>query len=191
MKFWEYNRNKVIFIAVLSFAGGLLLLMLLSGSDRLLMGRALIFAGISSFFATSVYAFRGLSYFRVMKRIMDDTSEKSIHPLFDDGYTIVLNNEANSVFFTTERLKGDIGGLPVLVAFSQGSRASWPSLIFSFYPLAHSSLGNRTSRYLSFKMGLRNRLKKDVKPEVLQFVADLKGKGYSSAEYSQYFVTAN
>jgi hypothetical protein len=191
MKFWEYNRNKVLIIALVSFLGFFMLFVLLSRSGDIPMGYATIASVVLAGFYTFVEVVRGQNHFRVMTRTTQDTSERSIRTLFDDGYNVVLQNDSSSLFFTTERLKGDIEGFPVVVSFSQGSRASWPSLVFSFYPLAHASLGNRTSRYLSFKMTLRNRLKKDIKPDVRQFIADLKAKGYTSAEYSQYFVTAN
>jgi len=191
MKFWEYNGNKVILIAVMSFFGGVLCSIFLARDMNIFQREAVVFSAVLCITATVVYTVRGLSYFRTMKRIMEDTSDLSILSLFDDGHAVILGNEHSRIFFTTERIKGDISGIPVVVSFSQGSRASWPSLVFSFYPLYHPTLGNRTSTYLSFKLNIRNRLKKDIKPEVLQFVKELKAKGYSSAEYSQFFVTAN
>jgi hypothetical protein len=190
MKFWEYNSNKVFYIAILSFLCGIVFFMLvgLTETDAL---SVLLMAGIGCAVTTIIIIIRGLNFFRTMKRITEDDTARSITELFDEGYTIILHNEHSRFFYTTESLKGEIAGMPVIVSFSQGSRASWPALVFSFYPLYHATLGNRTSKYLSFKLSIRNRLRKDIKPEVLQFVKDMKARGYASAEYSNYFVTAN
>lgn len=190
MKFWEYNSNKVFLIAILSFLGCIVFFMLV-GTPGLDPMKVLLLSGIGCVLTTVIVIIRGVNYFRTMKRITEEDTARSITELFDEGYSIILHNEHSRIFYTTEWLKGDIGGMPVVVSFSQGSRASWPALVFSFYPLYHPTLGNRTSTYLSFKLSLRNRLRKDIKPEVLQFVKDMKAKGYASAEYSNYFVTAN
>lgn len=191
MKFWEHNGSKVSFIAALSFAGSMLCMMVLGVREHFSLSRIVLFSMLLSGAVTGFFVLRGLGFYRTMRRILQDRSTLSILPLFREGYAVLLHNEHNHIFFTTERIKGEISGLPVTVAFSQGSPASWPALVFSFYPLHHATLGERTSVYLSFKLNIRNRLKKDIKPEVLRFVNDLREKGYTSAEYSNYFVTAN
>jgi len=191
MKFWEHNGSKVSFIAASSFAGSMLCLLVLGVREHLALSRIIFFSMLLSGGITAFFVLRGVSFYRTMRRILADQSALSILPLFREGYAVLLHNEHNSIFFTTERIKGEISGLPVTVAFSQGSPASWPALVFSFYPLNHATLGERTSMYLSFKLNIRNRPKKDIKPEVLRFVNDLREKGYTSAEYSNYFVTAN
>ncbi|MBX2905273.1 MAG: hypothetical protein KF744_04495 [Taibaiella sp.] len=191
MKFWEHNGSKVSFIAASSFAGSMLCLLALGVREHLSFSRIVMFTMLLSGAITGFFVLRGISFYRTMRRIIEDRSSLSVLPLFREGYNVLLHNEHNRIFFTTERIKGDISGMPVTVAFSQGSPASWPALVFSFYPLHHATLGTRTSMYLSFKLNLRNRLKKDIKPEVLRFVNDLREKGYSSAEYANYFVTAN
>ncbi len=191
MKFWEHNGSKVSFIAASSFAGSMLCLLVLGVREQFILSRIVLFSLLFSCLCTGFFVLRGISFYRTMRRIAEDRSELSILPLFREGYAVLLHNEHSRIFFTTERIKGEISGLPVTVAFSQGSPASWPALVFSFYPLNHATLGERTSMYLSFKLNIRNRLKRDIKPEVLRFVNDLREKGYTSAEYSHYFVTAN
>ncbi len=190
MKFWEYNSNKVLFMAALTFLAGAVILILTGAGETDPVGVVMFSAVICAVF-TGTFVIRGINHFRTMRRITTDTSDRSILSLFDDGYSVVLNNENSRLFYTTERLKGEISGFPVIVSFEQGSRASWPTLVFSFFPLNHPTLGNRTSAYYGVKLSLRNRLRKDVKPDVLRFAKDLRDKRYSSAEYSQYFVTAN
>jgi len=191
MKFWEHNGSKVSFIAASSFAGSVLCLMVLGVREHFSLSRIVLFSMLLSGGVTGFFVLRGLSFYRTMRRILQDKSALSILPMFREEYAVLLHNEHNHIFFTTERIRGEISGMPVTVAFSQGSPASWPALVFSFYPLHHATLGERTSVYLSFKLNIRNRLKKDIKPEVLRFVNDLREKGYTSAEYSNYFVTAN
>lgn len=191
MRFWEHNGSKVSFIAASSFAGSMLCLLILGVREHLALSRIVLFSMLLSGAITGFFVLRGISFYRTMRRIIEDRSELSILPLFREGYAVLLHNEQNRIFFTTERIKGEISGMPVTIAFSQGSPASWPALVFSFYPLHHATLGERTSVYMSFKLNIRNRLKKDIKPEVLRFVNDLREKGYTSAEYSNYFITAN
>lgn len=191
MKFWEHNGSKVSFIAASSFAGSMLCLFIPGLKEHFALPRIILLAVVFTCLSTVFFTLRGISFYRTMRRMIEDRSDLSILPLFREGYAIMLHNEDNRMFFTTERIKGEISGLPVTVSFSQGSLASWPTLVFSFYPLHHTTLGERTSMYLSFKLNIRNRLKKDIKPEVLLFVNDLREKGYTSAEYSSYFVTVN
>ena len=133
----------------------------------------------SSFFLTSLYLLHGLGFFRTIKRLTEDTTEKSIMPLFDNGYSLELENLNSKFFFTTECLKGTISGLPVNVSFSQAYGYKWPSLGFSFSSLSESGFRNNIIGYICFNLNIRNRLKRDIKPEVLKFAADLNAKGYS------------
>lgn len=191
MKFWEHNGSKVSFIAAASFAVSMAGLVILGVREHFLFSRVILLSLLCCGLATSFFTLRGISFYRTMRRVIEDRSALSILPLFRDGYSVMLHNEHSRLFFTTERIRGDIHGFPVTVSFAQGSPASRPTLVFSFYPLHHTVLGTRTSTYLIFRLNLRNRLKKDIKPEVLQFINDLREKGYTSAEYSQFFVTVN
>ncbi len=146
-----------------------------------LLGGAFIVPVIISSLFTIGYCIKGINYYRIIARLINDTSEKSIIPLFDDGFSIENADEKGKIEYTKENFKGTISGLPVEIRFFPADRATWSSLSFSFYSLSKEGFGSNVSRYISFNMNWRNRLKKDVKPEVLKFVADLKERGYSPA----------
>ncbi len=141
---------------------------------------AALFVSISFLILTiPITIVRGLIFFKTINRFKNDTTENSIIPLFDNGYTILLDDLESKISFTKENLKGTIGGLPVEVFFRPPIRIEYPCLIFRFYPLLQPDSGNDITKIIDFSLSFRYRLKKDIKPDVLKFVADLKARGYS------------
>jgi len=174
-RFWELNKVKVflvgsLYLIVYTFCYYFFHLKELEVA--LIYGIAFIVM----FFWTLIC---GINFFRAIERFRQDNSEKSFLPLFDNGFTIELNNVESKIYFTKESFVGFISGFPVVVSFQQKSRYSKAALKFSIGTMC-PGLGYK-SEWISFDLNLRNCVKEDPKPDVLKFLADLKEKGYAPA----------
>jgi hypothetical protein len=119
--------------------------------------------------------FRGKFYFYALRRIAEDKSERAIFPLFDNGYSSELVDEKSLFSDTREIIKGNIMGVPVELSLNSPYRyGGGPELKLCFIA-ADESFGKPA---VVFSLDMALHLKKDIKPEVLQFVSDLKAKGY-------------
>jgi hypothetical protein len=119
--------------------------------------------------------------YTMIGKLINDKSERSIIPLFDNGYSTLHGNFRH--IFKDICLKGTISGLPITVTIENiAGRQSQPAVKFTFYPLAHLFKGREIEMSVEYKMNFRKRLKGDIKPEVLKFVEDLKSKGYVADE---------
>jgi hypothetical protein len=129
---------------------------------------------ISSFFAslwiTAMHVWGGLIFFRAVKRIVEDTSETSIVPLFDNGYDVELQNETKLIRYTTPRLKVSISGIPTTITFWQDARSTFSNLTFDFYVSKNNSGVDTKAKV--FPMGYKRRIQKDIKPDILKFISD-------------------
>jgi hypothetical protein len=181
-KFWKLNNVKVLWVSLMVFVLLLGLVIFLNKIDgsNFTMGSLTVPVIITPLVVIG-YIIKGINYYKIIARILRDTSEKSIMPLFDSGVSIELTDEKSMITYTKENFKGTISGLPVDVSFYQADRTSWAHLYFSFGPLVKTKSGKRIHRDVSFSINLRNRLKKDIKPEVLKLVHDLKELGYVPA----------
>ena len=181
MTFWELNKLKVLRLSLLYFAIGGFMALLLSLSISEFAIELLILPFGLMFLMVPLQIIQGVKHFRIIKSYTVDTSEKSFIPLFDNGITLVLNNIDWILFFTMQSLKGRISGLPVKISlFLDGRGGAY--LLFTFYPLAKQGGGSDILIDRKFKLGLLAKLKRDIKPDVLKFVNDLKEDGYTSAE---------
>jgi len=123
---------------------------------------------------------RGLYLQYKIKKILTDTSDKSIMPLFDD-YSIELSNEKSKNFFTKEFLKGHIAGLPVVFEYHMHTRHSRPYFFFDFKVAkgGYLKLEDRIESRLTYNVNVfTGRLDRDIKPEVLKQAKLLKENGY-------------
>jgi len=115
-----------------------------------------------------------------IEKLIRDTSEISIMPLFDD-YTVSLSDEKSKYFFTTQYLKGHIAGLPVEVHCNPGSRSSYANISIDIrvskkgYVKMEDRIDTRLTYYVNM---FTKKLEKDIKPELLKQIARLKENGY-------------
>jgi hypothetical protein len=167
-----------MWIGAIAFAVPFLLLLLI-GHGANIIAQCLL-PMTFALFIMAVYTIKGLVFFWTVNKFLLDESEWSIIPLFDEGYSIYLENADSKLFFTTEKLKGNIGGLPVVVSFPQLTRARWPTLVFNFYPLSQYDAEHKLYRKIDFKLDITRKLKQNIKPTVLSFVDELKLNGYTS-----------
>lgn len=181
IKFWKYNKGKVLLIGGISFGIPFVLLMIV-GRRATAMAQTFELAAIIAVVAMVVYTIKGVVFFNTAESFINDVSDRSVIPLFDNGYTISTDNEDSKLFFTTEKLKGTIEGLPVTVSFPRLTRKAWPALTFNFYPLLQPGNELPQQRKKSYPLGITLRLTKDIKPDVLQFVMELKEQGYTGVK---------
>jgi len=181
--FWYYNKKKVIGLTLLSFlVSSLFFGSVYLADDRTApFGLIIAFTLLCAIVPALITTIKGINFFKTIKRLLEDEGDRSILPLFDNGFEIQLVNEHSKLFFTKQEIHGSISGLPVRIAFWQSSRLNQAALFFSFSPLSHHLFGKKAERGISCRISLRNRLKKDIKPEILQFVEDLKSKGYTTS----------
>ncbi|OJW98206.1 MAG: hypothetical protein BGO70_12140 [Bacteroidetes bacterium 43-93] len=122
----------------------------------------------------------GYTTFLVIQRLTNDTSDYSVMPLFDSGYTIELENEKSWPFFTRPFISATISGLPVKVYYTPGGKTTSPRIHITFTPLMKAGSKRIYSTGTSFKVRLYTLLTKDVKPDILKCVEEAKAKGYTS-----------
>ena len=178
MRFWEYNKRKIWLIGLISFGIPFLILLTFGRALDNLSWSLILAPLIQSTLMMMAFSVKGYSYFTTTNKIIAEDSNKSIIPLFDDGYTIDLINIESTLFFTTERLKGRISDFPVAVSYTPRSSRGPAELVFAFYPLSHSGTEIKSSRSISFTLNFLKELSTDIKPEVLEFVEQLKSEGY-------------
>jgi len=183
MGFWALNYRKILMMAAISFGITFVAMLAAAWSGDGFTAHAFAIsipvAALVMAIAAIVLSFRGMVYYFITDSLFSDTTERSFLPVFSDGYTSKLSNEERRFTFTTQKLRGVIDGFPVDVYLLPKSKAGWPTLIFSFYPLVHAGIGGAAKKNIGFRVNLAGRLKKDVKPEVLDFVKEMRSEGYT------------
>ncbi len=179
MKFWEYNKMKILTIGGTTYVLSLIVLVLITNGIGGI-SQVILVPLLPATIAMLVVGVKGLFYFKSIDRLIEEDSERSLLSLFDNGYTVDLVNESSWFWFTSERVKGTFSGFPVTVAFSYESRTKRPNLVISFYPIMSPGLKTQTIRSISFYTGVRGKLLKDIKPEIIAFIEGLKSEGYTA-----------
>lgn len=125
-----------------------------------------------------------MSSYSAIEKLLKDTSERSLMPLFDEGYTLVPEDKKNPLMLTTENLKAKIAGIPLTVSFIAGGDEGRypPSIKFVFYPLYHPKYSYEQEKTLSFDLDSSSNLTRDIKPDIQRFVEELKASGYTAFE---------
>ena len=189
-KFWELNKTKVILLFVSIYVVGLLFFCLSLHARIFDKGHEVTFLIplIFSLALSAVFVIRGTIYFSVIDKIKIDTSQKSITPLFDNGFVLELDDQRKLLLITKQLLHGTISGYPVKVSFRLGNKYNWPIIKFTFTVSSINIKETSTEESIWFKMPcfpyrmvLLPQLRKDIKPEVLDFIEGLKEKGYTPA----------
>ena len=182
VKFWRLNAKKVlaIFLSYLAFMLGLFFV---DAPNHIVPYDVVIGFSLFSLAIMSVgFYVPGINAFMVVRQLIEDTTNNSIMPLFDSGYTVGLIDEKSWIFFAKPCIKGTIGGLPVSVSYTRSDRSSWSHIDFIFSPLSKQGSRRIYSSIIFFELRLKKRLQKDVKPEVLKCVAKAKADGLTSGE---------
>lgn len=180
MSFWEYNKKKFALWAVVNCVLALLFAypaLPERASNLMLLAAFLALLLIGSFFL--VYVVPGIIAFRVIARLLDETEPFSIVSLFEN-HSVVLKNEHSPFFFTKPIIEAKIDGIPVVISYIPNTGSGYSEISFLATPLAKENSKRIYSDSLSFKMYVRKRLRRDIKPEVLDFINKLKSKGYFS-----------
>ena len=185
--FWELNKRKLILLFVLMYVAGVVFFWLSLHAQMLDKGHEVVFfiPFIFSLVLSVVFAINGFVYFNVVEKIKNDTSQKSIMPLFDSGFTVELYDQRKLFAITKQSLRGTIFGYPVKVLFRLGNKYYWPILKFNF---TVSSINVNETTFeesiwskmpcFPYRMVLLPQLRNDVKPDVIEFLEGLKDKGY-------------
>jgi len=184
LQFFTYNKFKFLRIAGLAYVLCLLAVTvayLQSGPNRN-MSMVILGPIIVSAIATTLSILIGLWKFRAASSLVKENSDTSLLPLFDNGYSILLTNTDSRFFFTGERLRASISGLPVSIDFSKEFSTKRQTIVFSFYPLINLQTGEKAIQTKSYYTGIRHVLFKNIKPDVLQYVEKLKIEGFVAAE---------
>jgi hypothetical protein len=174
-QFFSYNGKKVLLLWGATFVGTAVFLLLLVRYINFV--QPLIISLIVAALMTIAFTIKGIVFFAVAHNIISDTSDKSITGLFENGYTVELQNTDSMLYFTIVILRGTIRNYPVAVYFPVFSRNKTPELTFNFYPLLLPD-GTSSKRNISFRLGVKRNLRSDIKPDVLAFIAQLKLDGY-------------
>jgi hypothetical protein len=132
------------------------------------------FINLISFF------YPALNSFIVIKRLINDHSDRTILPLFDSGYVIGTRNKTSWLNYTTPVIKATISGLPACIYFCRSSSYNWSTVTFQFSPLTQNGSKRIFADRISFTMYLVKRLGKDVKPVILEKVEEIKKRGLTS-----------
>lgn len=180
MSFWEYNKKKFALWAIVSCILAVLVAYIAapeSAPDLLLP--AVFFAIFLFGYFFLVYVVSEIIAFKVVARLLDETEPFSVVSLFEN-HRVVLKNEQSKIFFTKPTIEADIDGLPVVVSYTPNTGSGYSEISFLATPLAKEGSKRIYSESLSFKMCMRKRLRRDIKPEVLDFINMLKAKGYFS-----------
>jgi len=180
MSFWEYNRKKFALWAVVNCVLALLFAFTAlpeRASNLMLLAAFFALFLIGSFFL--VYVVPGIIAFRVITRLLDGTEPFSVVSLFENQ-RVILKNKQSQVFFAKPTIEANIDGIPVVISYIPNTGSGYSEISFLAKPLAKENSKRIYSESLSFKMYIRKRLRRDIKPEVLDFVNGLKAKGYFS-----------
>lgn len=180
MNFWKENRRKILRFVVIEFLVAFLLFYLQALHLDHSIIRAIVFASVMTAFMSFLFMIPRINTFRVIRRLINDDSDLSILPLFDDGYRVEMKYKNSRLWFSVPQLIGVISGLPVIVHFDPPSRSSYAYIVFRAIPLEKQNSKRVYSEELRYRVRFSFRLKKDVKPEVLAFIESLKNKGFNS-----------
>jgi len=176
--FWKLNKKRTIIIfAILAVTSYSLVL-----KNSIQHGRNFQIVIPSILFAAGflVFILPSINGFRVIKNLINDNNENSLLPLFDSGFTIGVQNKNTWLIFATPCINATISGLPVKFYYTPSDRSSWAELVCICSPLMRENSKCIGSDVISFKLYLRKRLTRNVKPEILKMVSNLKAKGFSS-----------
>ena len=182
MTFWEVNRKKAVFFLAAQIVACVLFCYFYS---NFFGGELYPALGGSVAFLLIIYqslVLPAVNSFKVINRLLADTSSTSILPLFDPGYEVGFKDKESRIGYTLPNIHGKIAGLPVVVYYTPPSKYTKRLLEFRFYPMMRPDSSTIFEDHMSFIMRWVKRLEDDIKPEVREFVADLKQKGYYSAE---------
>lgn len=181
MNFWEYNGKKVAICFVVA-----------SAMSIIIAGIATLESPTTSFFPAALITFLmvlfifisnlvpAINAFKLAAQLLDETNEFSVLQLFEDGFIVTLENEYSWLSYTKPIIKGNINGLPTEVSYMAVHRSVWSDIVFSVKPLAKDGSKRIYSERITFSFFIRKRLRRDIKPEVLDFINKLKAKGYFS-----------
>jgi hypothetical protein len=175
--FWKLNKKRTIVLLAISIVLSYFLF-IRKAMENIHFEVSLIFSFVPLVMVTLVFIGPAINCFKVIRRLITDTSECSILPFFDSEYSIKLEDEKSLIFFATPYIDTTISGLPVKIRFNTSSKNSWSYLSIEFRPLGKEGSNDLFSKTIEFKMYLRKRLLTDVKPEILKFISDLKSAGY-------------
>ena len=181
MSYWELNKKRILAISILQIAACYFIIYysFSTNEDVHTFLWATGFAIFCFFILYLLFFYPAMNSFKVIQRLTDETEKHSIVPLFDPGYTIGLQDEKSWILFTTPCINATISGLPVLISYFSAFR-DWSQITFKFFPLMREGSKRICVEYISFNLYFVKRLKKDIKPDVLKFVADAKAKGLTS-----------
>ena len=140
-----------------------------------------IFGAVCTMLFIGISIAQGLMYFRTFNRIVADTGNRSITPLFNSGYHIDISK--GRVLLNTTGLKGAIDGYPTTVSLSDMKLYVPRKIYFSFATDGESDDKNNR---ISFPLDSSGKLEKDVKPDVLACIAELKAKGIAPSKDVMY-----
>jgi|GEM_PF-2703463 len=151
--YWDDNGNRTVGEAVLIFV---------------------VVAGFPVIIALLIF----MGHYTVIRKLIRDRSDTSVLPLFDEGSITYPTSILASM--KSACIDGIIAGLPVVVEpVDISSDDEPPKVRFTFRPLYRHDRNGSFDEYIEFEINrITSRLRHDVKPEVLQFVEDLKEKGY-------------
>ena len=117
MNFWQLNKKRVLTFSILLMAASFFIIYCAASnrSDPYTFLSAIILSVFPLIILCLVSYLPAINSFRVIRRLTEDTTERSIVPLFDSGYTIGLRNEKSRWLFTTPCIHATISGLPVVI----------------------------------------------------------------------------
>ena len=177
MRFWQLNKYKILNAMLAGMIFGVALAVVTHKQERSYM-RDIVYD--APFFGLSwllFFVLIGLGD-SIVIRLQEDSSENSIIPLFDNGYTMQLLNEKSWLSICSEYFAGTIKGLPVEVRYKSGGKNTVPRLSFTFRRLCRPGYKPGIEKTVDFQIFIGKTLKTDIKPDVLKFVDDLISKGY-------------
>ncbi len=167
---------KILFLLLL-FPLGAVYMYWYDNGNRTVGEAVLIFVVVAGFpVIIGLLIFMG--GYTAVRKLIRDRSDTSVLPLFDEGS--VTYPTSILAYMKSPCIDGTIAGLPAVVEpVNISGNNEPPKLRFTFRPLYRHDRNGSFDEYIEFEIGkLSSRLRHDVKPEVLQFVAELKEKGY-------------
>lgn len=180
--FIQYNAVKLVRILPLAWAIIVAIMLVAGWQSGISVSALLVHVMVGSigpaFIFTVIAAIRGWWHFRPVETLLLHDGPNSLLPLLADGYTIEPTNTDSRFFFTGERLRTSISGLPVTISFSHEPQTKRLTLVCAFYPLLHAPTGTESIQKATYYTGIRHHLSRDLKPDILAFAAGLKEQGY-------------
>ncbi len=180
MKFWQLNKYKILRMVVVSSVFLCSLGLYFDWKDNELRQPLVVILSLLAAVLSSGYVvMNGVIAFNGIKRLQNDTSEKAMIHLFDNGFTMKLADEKSWILMTTENFVGRINGFPTEVSYEPSSKYSGAGLTFIFEPLYKPGQKDATIKSIKFDLLAKYQLKEETKPNLLHFIEDLKQQGYS------------